>query len=79
MSATPILDIEQLEWRAVTDSLPDDDTTVLVHAPGADEPVWLGYYDGDSWFATDCPEYGNDEEIPQPVTAWAPMPKGPGR
>ena len=72
-----ILDIEHVEWRAVSDGLPDDDTTVLVHAPGASEPAWLGFYDGVYWFSVDGPEYGNEEEIAQPVTAWAPMPRGP--
>lgn len=74
---TPILDIEQIEWKSVADELPDNDTTVLVHAPGADEPVWLGFYDGCFWFSVDGPTYGDEEEIPAPVLAWAVMPKGP--
>jgi hypothetical protein len=72
-----ILDIESIEWIAVKDELPDADTTVLVHAPGADEPVWLGFYDGFFWFAVTGDGYGDDEEIAAEVTAWAPMPKGP--
>lgn len=68
--------LEVIDWIAVTEKLPDADTTVLVSAPGADEPVWLGYYDGEDWYADTGAEYGNDEEIAQPVTAWAQMPKG---
>ena len=45
-----ILDIESIEWVSVKDALPDSDTTVLVYAPAAlDEPVWLGYHDGETW------------------------------
>lgn len=72
-----ILDEECVEWHAVTDSLPDSDTTVIVYAPGATEPVWLGFYDGVYWFSVDGPTYGDAEEIPQAVTAWAAMPRGP--
>jgi hypothetical protein len=67
---------ETIEWRQVADELPDADTFVLVYAPGAVEPVWLGFYDGVYWFSVDGPEYGNEEEIAAPVVAWAPMPKG---
>jgi hypothetical protein len=69
--------IESIEWIAVKDRLPDDDTTVLVSAPGSDEPVWLGFYDGVYWFSVDGPTYGDPEEIAAEVVAWAPMPKGP--
>ena len=74
---TTILDIEQIEWKAVTDELPDAETTVLVYAPGADEPVWLGYYDGDDWLTVDHRIYGEPEDVDALVTAWAPMPSGP--
>ena len=77
--SVPILDIEQIKWIAVTGQLPDCDTTVLVHAPGADEPVWPGFYDGCYWFSVDGSEYGNEDEIAAPVTAWATMPRGPQR
>lgn len=72
-----ILDIEQIEWIAVADRLPDCDTTVLVHAPGSDEPIWLGFYDGVYWFSVDGPTYGDEDEIAAEVTAWAVMPMGP--
>lgn len=34
-------------WIDVTDRLPDDDITVLVHAPEASEPVWPAFYDAE--------------------------------
>lgn len=74
---TAILDIEQIKWIAVTDQLPDADTTVIVFAPDADDPIWLGFYDGVYWFSVDGPTYGDDEEIAAPVTAWAMLPVGP--
>lgn len=72
-----ILDIEQVEWKAVGDELPDCGTTVLIYALLSDEPVWLGYYDGTDWFAIGGEMYGNEDEIPERVMAWAPMPNGP--
>jgi hypothetical protein len=36
-------------WKSVTDEMPDADQTVLVHCPDADEPVWLGFHDGECW------------------------------
>jgi hypothetical protein len=65
---------ETIHWRLVADELPDADTTVLVYAPGASDPVWMGYYDDVYWFAVGGEEYGNDEEIAEAVVAWAPMP-----
>jgi hypothetical protein len=68
---------ETLMWNAVAEKLPDDDTTVIVYAPGAEEPVWFGFYDGVYWFATTGEEYSNEEEIHAPVTHWADLPVGP--
>lgn len=75
MSVT--FDIEQVNWTAVKDRMPDAETTVLVFAPAADDPVWLGYYDGEDWYCVDGAMYGNEEELPARVTAWAEMPGGP--
>lgn len=74
-----ITDQETISWIAVADQLPDADTTVLVHAPGSDEPVWLGFYDGFFWFAVTGDGYGDEDEIAAEVTAWATMPMGPQR
>lgn len=75
---TTILDIEQIQWIGVDHAVPDADTTVLVCAPGADEPVWLGFYDGVYWFAVTGAGYGDPDEVAAEVVAWAEMPKGPG-
>ena len=69
-----IVDEEVIQWIAVDDRLPDDDTTVLVSLVDADEPVWLGYYEAGDWFSIDNEEYGID--LHAAVTAWAPMPRG---
>jgi hypothetical protein len=51
--------------------MPDDDETVLVFAPTADDPVWLGFHDGaDGWRYVDA-------SLAPGVTCWAPMPEGP--
>jgi hypothetical protein len=71
-----ILDQEIISWRAAAD-LPDADTTVLVCAPGADEPVWLGYHDGETWVSVTGAMYSTEDEISASVQAWAPMPRGP--
>ena len=62
---------EIIEWKGVRQTMPDADTTVLVFAPGANDEVWLGYWDGDVWR-----EVGSDE-IDGRVTHWAEMPFGP--
>lgn len=56
-------------WLPVTQHLPDADRTVMIYAPEASEPVWLGYYDGEQWVAVDG--------MPVIPTHWCEMPKGP--
>jgi hypothetical protein len=72
-----VLISESIQWVDVKDQMPDSELTVLVSAPEASEPVWLGYHDGDSWFSVDGMGYGNEEEQVAQVVAWAEMPKGP--
>lgn len=37
-------------WIEVTpQTLPDSDQTVMVHHPKNEEPVWMGYHDGECW------------------------------
>lgn len=56
--------------RTDGDLLPDDETTVLLYAPGNDEPVWPGWLVGDAWYWSDgMPANG--------VTHWTGMPEGP--
>ena len=55
-----------VQWIPVEQGLPDSDLTVhITLAPGASEPVWLGYLDGDTWRDIE----GNEVM----VTHWAPM------
>jgi|SRR5580658_3253476 hypothetical protein len=68
-----IRDQETISWYSA-DAPPDDDTTVLIFAPGTDEPVWLGYHQDGIWYAVMGDEYPtNGSKV---VTAWAPMPTG---
>jgi hypothetical protein len=67
---------ETIDWH--TTGKPDDDTTVLVYTPTADDPVWLGYFDsgeaeagGTGWIDI------SGATLEKPVTAWAHLPAGP--
>lgn len=62
-------------WTAAADSLPDSDITVMVFDPTADEPVWLGFVDGEGidtsiWRFIDGSEASG-------VTHWRPIIEGP--
>jgi hypothetical protein len=60
-----------VNWIDVNDRMPDDDTIVLIHAPDANEPIWLGYHDGgDGWRLA--------EGFMARVTHWMELPKPPG-
>jgi len=71
-----ILDQETITWYSA-DAPPDDDQMVLVFAPGADEPVWLGYYDDGAWYEVGT-GYDPGAKIDAKVTGWAPLPRGVG-
>jgi hypothetical protein len=61
---------ETILWHLVADRLPDDGLTVLVQcAPDANEPIWLGYLDGNTWRDVDA------STMKTPV-AWADLPIG---
>lgn len=71
---------ETITWIPVTDQLPPRGTHVLVHAPASDDPIWLGFHNGEEWHAVVGDLYGapgNAEGRPV-VTHWAALPKGPG-
>lgn len=67
--AEPAVRARELEWISVGASIPDADTTVLVYAERADDPVWLGFYDTYWHYVDGSPADG--------VTHWAEMPEGP--
>lgn len=58
-----------MNWIPVTDRLPDDDLMVMIALEDSDEPVWIGYHEGDGWYAANAD--------PVHVTHWAPIPEGP--
>lgn len=59
-------------WIPVEESLPDSDTTVMIHCPISDDPVWIGYHDGQAWRDVDGGELGPDF-----VDHWADLPEPP--
>lgn len=41
---------QEMKWRDCKTDPPDDDTMVLLYAPGLDEDMpWPGWKDGDKW------------------------------
>lgn len=58
-------------WIAVTDSIPDADTTVLVYAPNGVEPVFPAYRECGYWVDF------FDNEYDAAVTHWMHLPEPP--
>ena len=56
-------------WRTCTREMPDADLTVMIHHPKSDEPVWMGFYDGECWRSIDGARTH--------VSHWMPLPDGP--
>jgi len=58
------------DWISVEERLPDDGVIVQVFAPGASEPVWLGYLEEDGeWYTGDggtCYKVTHWRELPAP-------------
>lgn len=61
---------ETITFYEVTERMPDSDLTVIVRLKNSDdqEPVWLGYHDGERWRDLDA--------MPIEVVRWADMPEG---
>ncbi|ODU25018.1 MAG: hypothetical protein ABS95_01175 [Verrucomicrobia bacterium SCN 57-15] len=57
-----------INWKDVSKEMPDADTVVLIHSPTADEPVWIGYHDGECWREVGSEQASN-------VTLWAHLPE----
>ena len=64
------MNTEMITWFDCAESLPDDDTTVLVALPSGE--TWVGWHQDRRW-----PDASTAGEIE--VTHWADMPRGPGR
>ena len=58
-------------WKSVKYEMPDSEQSVLIHAPDEDEPVWLGYHDGESWRWIDA------RQLETKVTHWMSIPEPP--
>lgn len=56
-------------WIPVSEALPDDDATVLVHM--TDGEVWTGYLDAEVW------RFVSGDRIESPVLHWRPFPDPP--
>lgn len=63
--------IEQIEWHQSSETLPDDDTTVLI-IQGGDVDAFVGWLDGEQWRYVDGMPCDN-------VIWWAHMPEGPAQ
>jgi hypothetical protein len=66
---SPFLRTEVLEWHT-PDQPPDADTTVLLSLEGGDDPVWLGFWDGERWW------YVDGTPVLVRVVGWAHLPVG---
>lgn len=61
-----------VHWIDAKVELPDADRTVLVNCVVGDDPVWLGYWDGETWRLADGGDLGKHG-----VAYWAEMPVEP--
>jgi len=66
LNATPIP--PTTNWLNVSDTMPDDETTVLIVVDGE---VWTGYHDCDAWY------YVSGDRIGGVVTHWMDFPAPP--
>ena len=55
-------------WTSVAKGMPDDDTSVMIYAPREDEPVWIGYHDGEVWrlASGETVKVSHWQEMPEP-------------
>ena len=56
-------------WKRCADEMPDSDSTVMIHHAEEDEPVWMGYHDGETWRMVDGTRCA--------VSHWMPLPEPP--
>ena len=62
-------DLSFVNWVGIDCGLPDSDTTVMVCIRGNDEPVWMGFHDGETWFSVDAItiDVTHQADLPAPV------------
>lgn len=61
----------KVRWVSTIEAMPDSDTTVLIHVPRGDDPVWMGFHDGEQWRYVDAMPVGKR------VRYWAHLPEPP--
>lgn len=59
-----------IEWIDCELQMPDADMAVLIYAPRAEDPVWLGFFDGLNWRDVEAMTADG-------VTHWAELPAPP--
>jgi len=59
-------------WFSVEMAMPDSDLTVMIHAPATENPIWIGYHDGECWREISGDAFGEGE-----VTHWMDLPNPP--
>jgi len=62
---------ELVEWIDAREEKPDEEQTVLLFCPDANEPVWPGYLDDGQW------RWVSGGLVTDFVVAWAEMLRGP--
>lgn len=59
---------ELLNFYEPAERMPDSDLTVILRLRNNEEPVWLGFHDGEAWRDLDG--------MPVEVVRWAELPVG---
>ena len=65
--------VTEIHWISVSEQFPDDDKTVMIFTPGADQDVFIGWRAEGLWFDS----YEGGIPVMAKVTAWAELPEGP--
>ena len=64
--------VERSAWTDVKEELPDSDTIVMVFSAAWDDPVEMGFLDGEDWRNFEGMKFGEDSP-----THWRDIPEGP--
>ena len=59
-------------WMPCSRELPDSDLTVMIFQAEGDEPVWLGFHDGEVWRRVDGVRCKG-----KAISHWRELPAGP--
>ena len=42
-----------MTWTAINEDVPDDEQIVIVHVEVQNDPVWIGYKQGQKWYTAE--------------------------